>query len=207
MSTVEETRAEEQKLVLDALPILPLRETVVFPDSMTPLAIGQERSIKLVDEAVANDRPIALVATREDTEEAHSQEDVYSVGTSAVIHKMLRVPDGTLRILVQGQTRVRLVRVVQDDPYLVGEFEDAPDVVGREKEIDALARNVETLFSRIIALVPYLPDELQLAAANADDPSALANLVATTMRLKTEEKQELLEEADVGSRLRKLTVT
>jgi ATP-dependent Lon protease len=173
---------------------------------MIPLAIGQERSIRLVDEAVANDRPIALVTSREGDDEAQSADDLYSVGTAAVIHKMIRVPDGTLRILVQGLRRVRLTRIVQDDPYLVGEFEELPDVITREKEIAALARNVEALFSRIIALVPYLPDELQLAATNAEDPSALANLIATTMRLKTAEKQELLEEADVEARLRQLTV-
>jgi ATP-dependent Lon protease len=118
---------------------------------------------------------------------------------------MIRVPDGTLRILVQGLRRVHLERVVQEDPYLVGEFTDLPDVVGREKETEALARNVESLFARIIALVPYLPDELQLAAANSESPSGLANLIATVMRLKTEEKQELLEEADVEARLRKLS--
>jgi ATP-dependent Lon protease len=173
---------------------------------MIPLAIGQERSIRLVDEAVANDRPIALVTSREGDDEAQSADDLYSVGTAAVIHKMIRVPDGTLRILVQGLRRVRLTRIVQDDPYLVGEFEELPDVITREKEIAALARNVEALFSRIIALVPYLPDELQLAATNAEEPSALANLIATTMRLKTAEKQELLEEADVEARLRQLTV-
>ncbi len=207
MSTVEETAVAPDSETAEVLPILPLRETVVFPDSMTPLAIGQERSVRLVDEAVANDRPIALVATRDDElEEALSEDDIYSVGTAAQIHKMIRVPDGTLRILVQGTTRVRLQRIVHHDPYLVGEFEELPDVIGREKETQALARNVEALFSRIIGLVPYLPDELQLAAANADDPSALANLIATTMRLKAPEKQELLEEADVEERLRKLTV-
>jgi len=210
MSVVEETLIEEEdradEPVENVLPILPLKETVVFPDSMIPLAIGQERSIRLVDEAVANDRPIALVTSREGDEEAQSADDLYSVGTAAAIHKMIRVPDGTLRILVQGLRRVRLTRIVQDDPYLVGEFEELPDVITREKEIAALARNVEALFSRIIALVPYLPDELQLAATNADDPSALGNLIATTMRLKTAEKQELLEEADVEARLRQLTV-
>jgi ATP-dependent Lon protease len=206
MTTVEETREEEQEAVGEVLPILPLKETVVFPDSMTPLAIGQERSVRLVDEAVANDSPIALVTSQNpDTDEA-SAEDIYSVGTAAVIHKMIRVPDGTLRILVQGLKRIRLERIVQDEPYLVGEFEDLPDVVGREKETEALARNVEALFSRIIGLVPYLPDELQLAAANVEDAGALANLIATTMRLKTQEKQELLEEADVEARLRNLTV-
>jgi ATP-dependent Lon protease len=207
MSAVEETTVEHEAPVGEVLPILPLRETVVFPDSMTPLAIGQERSVRLVDEAVANDRPIALVASRnEEGEESQTEEDIYSVGTAAQIHKMIRVPDGTLRILVQGTHRIRLERIVQHDPYLVGEFVELPDVLGREKEIEALARNVEALFSRIIGLVPYLPDELQLAAANADDPSALANLIATTMRLKPAEKQELLEEADVEARLRTLTV-
>jgi ATP-dependent Lon protease len=214
LSAVEETLTDQEQEqaerveepVENVMPILPLKETVVFPDSMIPLAIGQERSIRLVDEAVANDRPIALVTSRDGDDEAQSADDLYAVGTAAAIHKMIRVPDGTLRILVQGLRRVRLARIVQDDPYLVGEFEELPDVITREKEIEALARNVETLFSRIIALVPYLPDELQLAAANAEDPSALANLIATTMRLKTSEKQELLEEADVEARLRKLTV-
>ena len=179
---------------------------MVFPDSMTPLAVGQERSIQLVDEAVANDSTIALVTTRNAEEEATGAEDIYDVGTAALIHKMIRVPDGTLRILVQGVRRVRLERIVQSDPYLVGEFSDLPDVDGPETEVEALARNVEALFSRVIGLVPYLPDELQLAAANAEDPSTLANLIATTMRLKTPEKQELLEEADIEARLRKLTV-
>jgi ATP-dependent Lon protease len=206
MSAVEETLVQPEDRVENILPILPLKDTVVFPDSMTPLAIGQERSIRLVDEAVANDRPIALVTSRSSEEDAQSADDLYEVGTAAVISRMIRVPDGTLRILVQGLRRVRLSRLVHDDPYLVGEFEDLPDVSEREREIEALTRNVEALFSRIIALVPYLPDELQLAAANAEDPSALANLIATTMRLKTAEKQELLEEADVEARLRKLTI-
>ena len=206
MSVVEETVRPDQEAVSETLPILPLKETVVFPDSMTPLAVGQERSIQLVDEAVANDSTIALVTTRNAEEEATGADDIYEVGTAALIHKMIRVPDGTLRILVQGVRRVRIDRLVQTEPYLVGAFSDLPDVEGPETEVDALARNVEALFSRIIGLVPYLPDELQLAAANAEDPSALANLIATTMRLKTPEKQELLEEAHVEARLRKLTV-
>jgi ATP-dependent Lon protease len=188
------------------LPILPLKETVVFPDSMAPLAIGQERSVRLVDEAVAQDRTIALVTCRDAEKEPESAEDIYAVGTEAVIHKMIRVPDGTLRILLQGIRRVRLDRLIQDEPYLVGDFSELPDVAGAAKETEALARNVEALFGRIISLVPYLPDELQLAAANAENPSGLANLIATTMRLKTEEKQQLLEEANVEARLRKLTV-
>jgi ATP-dependent Lon protease len=206
VSTVEETVETQGAPVEGVLPILPLKETVVFPDSMTPLAIGEERSIQLVDEAVAKDSTIALVTTRDANEEARTADDIYPVGTSALIHKMIRVPDGTLRVLVQGLQRIGLERIVQSEPYLVGEFTELPDVEGPETEVEALARNVEALYSRIIGLVPYLPDELQLAAANAEDPSALANLIATTMRLKTPEKQELLEEASVEARLRRLTV-
>ena len=108
MSAVEETVRPGEDAVSEVLPILPLKETVDFPDSMTPLAVGEERSIQLVDEAVANDSTIALVTTRNAEEEATGAEDIYDVGTAALIHKMIRVPDGTLRILVQGVRRVRL---------------------------------------------------------------------------------------------------
>ena len=95
---------------------------------------------------------------------------------------MIRVPDGTLRVLVQGIRRVRLERRVRDEPYLVGEFVEQPDVLEETKEVEALTRNVQSLFARVIGLVPYLPEELQIAAANVDDPSALCHLVASTLR-------------------------
>src|SRR5207245_3293913 len=109
-----------------ALPVLPLRETVVFPQSMTPLAIGQERSIKLIDDVVSGDRMLALVAVRNEEAESPGWDDLYEVGTAAVVHKLIRVPDGTLRILVQGLRRIHLDQRVQDDPYLVGEFSEVP---------------------------------------------------------------------------------
>ena len=205
MSAVEERLPDAKIEEATSLPILPLRESVVFPSGVTPLAIGQERSIRLVAEAVAEDRPIALVTARSSEDEATGAEDLHEVGTSAVIHKMIRVPDGTLRILVQGLDRIRLEAVEQTEPYLAGLFTPLPDVVEREKEAEALARSVEALFGRIISIAPYLPEELLLAAANAETPSALANLIASTIRLKTEEKQELLETVDVEERLRKLT--
>jgi ATP-dependent Lon protease len=205
VSTVEERAPSSEIEGTTTLPILPLRESVVFPASMTPLAIGQERSVRLIDEAVANDRPIALVTARSSEEEAENAEDLYTVGTSAVIHKMIRVPDGTLRILVQGLDRIRLDAVEQTEPYLRGRFTPLPDVGVEGREAEALARSVESLFGRIISVAPYLPEELLLAAANAETPSALANLIASTIRLKTEEKQDLLETVDVEERLRKLT--
>jgi ATP-dependent Lon protease len=187
-----------------SLPLLPLKATVVFPDSMTPLAIGQERSIKLIDDVVAADRELALVAVRHPDVEEPGWDDLYEIGTAAVVHKLVRVPDGTLRVLVQGLRRIRLAERQQDEPYLVAEFEDVPDVDPGTPEVEALTRNVQGLFARIIGLVPYLPEELQLAAANVDDPSALCHLVASTLRIKTDEKQELLELADVEKRLRRI---
>ena len=205
MTQVDDIAAfEEEKTLPATLPILPLKETVVFPDSMTPLAIGQERSIRLVDDAVTKDLTIALVASRDASDEAPGPDDIYRVGTAAEIHKMIRVPDGTLRILVGGTRRIRLEEVTSEDPYLEGRFTELPDVLEESKELEALTHNCESLFSRIIELVPYLPDELRLAIANVGDPSGLANLIASTLRLKSEEKQELLEEENVSERLRKL---
>jgi ATP-dependent Lon protease len=205
MSAVEERTPEGGVEGAVTLPILPLRESVVFPASVTPLAIGQERSIRLVDEAVDNDLTIALVTSKSPEVEADEVEDLYQVGTSAVVHKMMRVPDGTLRVLVQGLDRVRLESIERTEPFLTGLFTPLPDVVTREKEAEALARSVEALFGRIISIAPYLPEELLLAAANAETPSSLANLIASTIRLKTVEKQDLLETVDVEERLRKLT--
>ena len=192
----------EQVEIPSVLPVLPLKETVVFPQSMTPLAIGQERSIRLVDDVVSGDRILALVAARNEEAEAPGWEDLYEVGTAALVQRMMRIPDGTVRVLVQGLARIRLDRPVGDDPYLVGEFSQLPDVLVESKTVEALTRNVQNLFTRIISLVPYLPEELQVMAANVDDPSALCHLVASTMRLKTEEKQKLLELVDVEQRLR-----
>jgi ATP-dependent Lon protease len=207
VSAEEQQQAEELGEELPAtLPVLPLKETVVFPESMTPLAIGQERSIQLIDDVIGGDRLLALVTVRTEDAEAPDWDDLYEIGTAAVVHKMIRVPDGTLRILVQGIRRVRLERRVLENPYLVGEFVELPDEVEESKELEALTRNVQSLFARIIALVPYLPEELQIAAANVDDPSALCHLVASTLRLKTEEKQELLELVDVGARLRRVSL-
>jgi ATP-dependent Lon protease len=187
------------------LPVLPLKETVVFPDSATPLAVGQERSIKLIDDVVAKDRLLALVTVKNADVEQPGWEDLHDVGTAAIVHKLIKVPDGTLRILVQGIERIKLDAPVQDDPYLVGEFTPLPDVVEETPELEALTRNVQMLYGRIVGLVPYLPAELELAAANVDDPSALSHLVASTLRLKAEEKQTLLELADVDQRLRELS--
>ena len=206
MSLLEnDVQPVEDAEVPSRLPVLPLKETVVFPQSMTPLAIGQERSVQLVDDVVAGDRMLALVTARSEEAETPGWDDLYGVGTSAIVHRLIRIPDGTLRILVQGLRRIRLEQRVEDEPYLVGEFTEVPDIVEETKELEALVRNVQTLFGQIIAALPYLPEELQIAAANVDEPNALSHLIASTMRLKTEEKQALLETADAEERLREIS--
>jgi ATP-dependent Lon protease len=184
------------------LPILPLKETVVFPQSMTPLAIGQERSVKLIDDVVSGDRMLALVTVRDSEIEQPGFDDLYEIGTAGLVHRMIRIPDGTLRILVQGIERIRLDTRGAGDPYLTGDFSQVPDVDTESREVEALTRTVQNQFARVVELVPTLPDELQLAAANVDDPGVLTYLVASTLRLKTAEKQQLLETADVEQRLR-----
>jgi ATP-dependent Lon protease len=187
------------------LPVLPLKETVVFPESMTPLAIGQERSIKLIDDVAAGERLLALVTVKNEDADPPGFADLYDVGTAAIVHKLIRVPDGSLRILVQGLERIRLEMPVSDEPYLAAEFSPLDDELVESREVDALTRNVQSLFARVIALVPYLPEELQLAAANVEDPSALCHLVASTVRIKTDEKQHLLELVNVEERLREVS--
>ena len=130
--TLSETIVEEpqDELTFPAtLPVLPLKDTVVFPESVTPLAIGQDRSIKLIEDVVSGDRVLALVTVKNSESEQPEWDDLYAIGTAAVIHKMIKVPDGTLRILVQGVRRIRLEHQVQSDPYLVGEFSELPDDV------------------------------------------------------------------------------
>ncbi|MBA2296914.1 MAG: endopeptidase La [Actinobacteria bacterium] len=205
-SEIAEPAAEEALEPPSRLAVLPLKETVVFPESMTPLAVGQERSIKLIDDVVAGERMLALLTVRNAEADHPGWDDLYGVGTVAVVHKMIKVPDGTLRILVQGLNRVRLVERVGDEPYLVAEFEELGDVVPDSTHVQALTRNVQAQFGRIIGMTPYLPEELQVAAANVDDPSALCHLVASTLRLKTEERQSLLETVDVLERLRAVSV-
>jgi ATP-dependent Lon protease len=189
----------------DALPVLPLRETVTFPETLTPLAVGQERSIKLVDDVLGANRMLVMVAARDPEDEEPGPDGLYEVGVVGIVARMLKVPDGTLRILVQGTQRVRLGTYVAEEPYLVARIAELPDVVDEGPELEALTRNVQRTFSEIVEHIPYLPEELQMAVANIEDPAALGHLIAGALRISTEEKQGLLEEVDVAARLRRLS--
>jgi ATP-dependent Lon protease len=189
----------------EALPVMPLRDAVAFPETLMPLAVEQERSIELVNQVLTGDRMLVMVAAREGAGDEPGPDELYDVGVAGVVARMLKVPDGTLRILVHAAQRVEIGEYVATDPYLVARITEAPDAVVTSPELEALHRNVQTTFSRIIEEVPYLPAELQMAVANLDDPAELSHTIAGALRLKTEEKQALLEERDVGRRLRMLS--
>ena len=187
------------------LPVLPLRDTVIFPETLTPLSVGQERSVALINDVLSGDRMLVMVTSRDPEVESPGPGLLYEVGVAGTVARMMRVPDGTLRVLVQSSQRVRIKRWAQEDPYLIADIEELPDVVEESTELEALARGVQQTFSEIIEEVPYLPEELQIAIGNVEDPSALAHLIGSVLRIKTEEKQALLEEANVARRLRRLT--
>ena len=201
----EPSEATVRTALPDTLPVLPLRETVPFPETLTPLAIGQERSLQLVNDVLAGSRTLVMVASRDPEKEDPGPEDLYPVGVAGVVARMLKVPDGTLRILVHGAQRVVLGEYVTTEPYLVARVTESPDEVVASPELEALHRNVQTTFSQIIEELPYLPEELQVAVANLDDPAELAHLIAGALRISTEERQELLEELSVVKRLRRLS--
>jgi ATP-dependent Lon protease len=189
----------------EALPVLPLKDSVPFPDMLTPLAVGQQRSVALVNDVLGGNRMLVMVASRDGEIENPGPEDLYRVGVMGVVARMLKVPDGSLRILVQGGQRVELGETVQRDPYLISHIAPAPEVLEPSPELEALFRNVQHTFTQIVEQVPYLPEELQLAVANVDDPAELAHMIAGSLRIKTEERQDLLEERDVAKRLRRLS--
>ena len=201
----EVVTAEVRTSMPETLPVLPLREAVPFPEALTPLAVGQERSVALINDVLAGSRMLVMVASKNPEAEEPGPDDLYRVGVAGVVARMLKVPDGTLRILVHGAQRVDLEEFIATEPYLIARLKEAPDIVSPSPELEALHRNVQGTFSRIIEELPYLPEELLVAVANLDDPAELAHLIAGALRIKTEEKQALLEERDVTKRLRMLS--
>ncbi len=171
------TNSENSEIV--ELPVLPLRGTVVFPLTVVPLAAAQPRSLKLIDEVMSGDRTVALVMQKDAELEGAGPDDIYQVGTISTIHQMMRVPDGTVRLAVQGNERMRVIGFLQEEPYLVARVQRVPEVVEESVEVDALTRNTLELFQRLVSLVAHMPDELVTAALNVDDPRHLVYLVAT----------------------------
>jgi ATP-dependent Lon protease len=183
------------------LPILPLRGTVVFPLTVVPLAAAQARSLRLIDEVMSGDRTVGLVMQKDAELEGAGPDDVYLVGTISTIHQMMRVPDGTVRLAVQGNERMRVLEYIQEEPYLIARVQRTPEHVEETVEVEALTRNTLELFQRLVSLVTHMPDELVTAALNVDDPRHLVYLVATNIRIEPEERQRLLELDSIRDKL------
>ena len=177
----------------EELPVLPLRGTVVFPLTVVPLAAAQPRSLLLIDEVMSGDRRVVLVRQKDDEQETAGPDDVYRIGTVATIHQMMRVPDGSVRLAIQGLNRVRISEFTREEPFLVARVQTATETVEESVEVEALSRNTVELFQRLVSLVSHLPDELVTAALNVEDPKHLVYLVATNLRMESDERQRLLE--------------
>jgi ATP-dependent Lon protease len=189
------------------LGILPLRDTILFPNAILPLAVARETSVTLVNEAVRDRTVIGVVTQRDPSVDDPVDSDLFRVGTLTHIHKMFKFPDGSLRLVVQGVQRFRLAQVIQYRPYLRAKIEILREAVQPEQkvEVQALAQSAQGLFQRVVELSPTLSDELQTLAANIQDPSRLADFIAGSLQsLDTAQKQELLETLDVRARLERV---
>ena len=186
------------------LPILPLRDTVLFPNSFMPLAVARETSVRLIDEAIVGGKLVGIFTQCDASVEEPGQEDLYQIGTATHIHKMFKLPDGSLRLIVQGLARVRLDRVISASPYLRAEVSPAVETTGDEDhlEIDALERNIKSNFQHVISLSPLLSDDLQTLTANISDPGKLADFIASSLTtITTLAKQEVLQALNVRGRM------
>jgi ATP-dependent Lon protease len=186
------------------LPILPLRDTVLFPNSFMPLAVARESSVRLIDDAIANGKLIAVFTQRDASVEEPGQADLYRVGTATHIHKMFKLPDGSLRLIVQGLSRLTLDEVVSTQPYVRARVSAAVEGTADADalEIDALARNIKTNFQQVVSLSPLLSDDLQTLATNIAEPGRLADFIASSLStISTAVKQEVLETLDIRARM------
>jgi ATP-dependent Lon protease len=196
--------AVEEVPVARELSILPLRGVVVFPAAIVPLLISRPSSLALVERALVGDRVIGLVAQRAPEQEAPGPDDLYVRGCAGRILKMLKYPDGHIRILVQGLRRIEIEEVVHTDPFLVAHVEQLEDTNGEGMEVMALKTQVVQNFSRFVEMTPHLPNELQVVVINIKSPGSVSDLIAANLNLPLQEKQLVLETLDVSKRLSQL---
>ena len=190
--------------VPEVLPVLPLRGVVVFPSAIAPLLISRQSSLRAVEKALEGDRMLALIAQHNPEDEQPSVPGLYDRGTAGRVLKMLRYPDGSVRILVQGLRRIELTEFVQAEPYLEAKLRVLADDAVAAEEIDAARTHLIAQFSKLVAVSPHLPDELQMVVMNIEDAGKVTDLVASNLNIQRGEKQELLELTDVKKRIERL---
>jgi ATP-dependent Lon protease len=206
MTETNEPGKEEAIKIPDVLPVLPLKDLVIFPFIIVPLSVSREKSINAVDQALAENRVIMLTAQKDFQNEDPGEEDLYRVGTVAIIMRMLKLPDGRIRILVQGLSRARIDYFIQTAPFFKAKITRIEEPVTRDRplEVEALIRSVKQNLDRAVALGKNISPEVMVIAANLDDPARLTDLAASNLDLKLEEAQQILETIDPIERLKKV---
>ena len=197
---------DEDKLSIpDVLPVLPLKDVVIYPFAVQPLGVGQERSIRLIDDVMRGDRLVVLVAQKSAEMEQAGPDDIFKIGTVARVARMIRMPDGTIQIIVQGLERVELGEFTQEKPYLMAHVALKPDTQEDDKETEAIKRNVVSFFQRLVALVQNVPEGVAAATLNLEEARQVVYVIATFMQMELELRQKLLELDSVRAKLENLS--
>ena len=200
----QEVAESEKQAIPQELPILPLRNTVIFPLTVIPLVVQRPRSVRLVDDVIVADRLVALVALKNTDVEDAEPKDIYAVGTMGFIHRMARAPDGTMHLIVQGVERIRLTEITQTEPYMRARVSAAPETLEEGVEMEALVRSVADKFQTLVNLAAYIPEDVVSSVLDIQDPRQLAYTVATSTRMDMATRQEILELDSISDKLRKL---
>src|SRR5262245_33889813 len=202
----EQAPQEQQITIPDVLPVLPMPDMVVFPYMIVPLFVNRDKSAKAVDQALAENRMIMLVAQKDPNVDDPKPGDLHDFGTVSIIMRMLKMPDGRVRILVQGFSRAKVEFFDESKPYLTAKVQPKaePQVIADTVELEALIRNVKSSLEKIVSLGKNIPADLVAIASNLDDPARLADLVASNLELKVEKAQEVLELVEPIERLRRV---
>jgi ATP-dependent Lon protease len=188
----------------EVLPLLPLRGMIVFPYMVIPLDVGRDKSISALEEAMVHDRLIVLAAQRQAKMNEPNPDDIYTVGTIAEVKQLLKLPDGTIRVLVEGIRRVRILQYLQTDPHYRVQLAEVSEIEDKNVEIEALIRSTLYQFEQLIKLSKKIPPEVLTSVSGIEDPGRLADIISSHLNLKVEEKQEILEAVSFKARLETL---
>ncbi len=199
---IENQEAEVQ--IPQEVAVLPSGETVIYPEMVIPLAAGEEKMVKLIDDVLSGDKILGLFAQRSGGE-GTSADNIYNVGTATAVARMFKMPDGSIRAFLQGMKRIKIKKVIQTEPYIRAQIKVIEEKLDKTPELEALTRNLTDLFQKIVSLSPNLPEEIGVAVINIAEPGRLADYIAAHINLTLEEKQGILEELNVRKRLKKVT--
>ena len=186
------------------IPLLPLRDIIVFPHMVVPLFVGREKSIAALEEAMAADKELLLAAQKKAKTNDPGEEDIFEVGTIGHIIQLLRLPDGTVKVLVEGRRRAKILRYEQEAPFFLAEVEDQVEEKETEGEIEPLVRSIKEIFEVYVKLNKRIPPEMLVSVQTIDEPARLADTIVAHLSLKLIDKQTILELGSAGARLKKL---